>query len=111
MRPTKSVLTIAVIVFVSAPGFAQPLSGPLNFDVKTMTFEMWCQDTQRYPTERCVARRPADVTAFEAYRAAIERYELQYLKQMERERQIRDAVNRDPTPSAASRQDVVPGPR
>jgi hypothetical protein len=49
------------------------------------------------------------VAAFESYRAAIERYELQYLKQVDRERQIRDAVNRDPMQSTTSRQDSGPG--
>ena len=73
-----------------------------------LTFELWCQETQRYPAERCDARRPADVAAFEAYRASIERYELQYLKQVDRERQIRDSVNRDPMQSTISRQEFRP---
>jgi len=109
MRPTRTALVFSALAMLgSGTTLAQPLTGPLNYDVKTMTFESWCQETQRYPTERCQARRPADVTAFENYRAAIERYELQYLKQVERERQIRDSVNRDPTQSAISRQDSVP---
>jgi hypothetical protein len=109
MRPTNSAL-FAVLVFLgSQAAVAQPVSGPLNYDVKTMTFELWCQETQRYPAERCEARRPADVAAFESYRAAIERYELQYLIQVDRERQIRDAVNRDPMQSTTSRQDSGPG--
>ena len=109
MCTTRTFLLISAFVLLgSGAGLAQPLSNPLNYDVKNMTFEMWCQDTQRYPMDRCQARRPADLTAFENYRAAIERYELQYLKQVERERQIRDSVTRDPTQSAISRQDSVP---
>ncbi len=109
MRPTRlSLLIFSLVLLGSGAALAQPLSNPLNYDVKNMTFETWCQDTQRYAVERCQARRPADLTAFENYRAAIERYELQYLKQVERERQIRDSVNRDPTQSAISRQDSVP---
>jgi hypothetical protein len=107
MRST-TLLVMALALFGSAAAFAQPLSGPLNYDVKTLTFELWCQETQRYPAERCDARRPADLAAFEAYRASIERYELQYLKQVERERQIRDSVNRDPMQSTRSRQDSGP---
>jgi hypothetical protein len=106
---TSLAVVSALLVLGSAAVWAQPLSGPLNYDVKTLTFELWCQETQRYPIERCNARRPADVAAFEAYRASIERYELQYLKQMDRERQIRDSVNRDPMQSAISRQDSGPG--
>ena len=109
MRPIRIFLVISAFTLIG-PGavFAQPLSGPLNYDVKNMTFEMWCQEIQRYADDRCQARRAADLAAFENYRAAIERYELQYLKQVERERQIRDSVTRDPTQSATSRQDSVP---
>jgi hypothetical protein len=113
MRTTTALLVSALALFGSTAGLAQPLSGPLNYDVKTLTFELWCQETQRYPAERCDARRPADLAAFEAYRASIERYELQYLKQVDRERQIRDSVNRDPMQSTINRQDsgpLGPGP-
>jgi hypothetical protein len=106
---TSFAVVSAFLFLGSATVSAQPLSGPLNYDVKTLTFELWCQETQRYPIERCNARRPADVAAFEAYRASIERYELQYLKQMDRERQIRDSVNRDPMASTINRQDSGPG--
>jgi hypothetical protein len=112
MGPTRfPLLSSALLLLVSGAALAQPLSGPLNYDVKTLTFELWCQETQRYPAERCDARRPADVAAFEAYRASIERYELQYLKQADRERQIRDSVNRDPLQSTINRQDAGPGTR
>ena len=107
-RITLSLLASALSILGSSAAPAQPLSGPLNYDVKNLTFEAWCQETQRYPAERCQARSQADLTAFENYRAAIERYELQYLKQVQRERQIRDSVTRDPTQSATSRQDSVP---
>jgi hypothetical protein len=109
MRSTR--LAVAAVLFAiagSAPASAQPLSGPLNYDVKNLTFELWCQETQRYPVQRCESRLPADLKAFEDYRAAIERYELQYLKQADRERQIRDSVNRDPTQSTTNRQDSTP---
>ena len=48
-----------------------------------------------YCSERCRQRRPEDVTAFNNYRAVIERYELQYLKQMQRDRDTSDFTNRD----------------
>ena len=111
MPATRILLALSALVVLGNATVAQPLSGPLNFDVKTMTFESWCQETQRYAAERCQARLPADVRAFEDYRAAIERYELQYLKQVDRERQIRDSVNRDPTQGTINRQDSIPGPR
>jgi len=110
MRNMRQILLISAVGALGIGNvLAQPLSGPLNYDVKTLTFELWCQETQRYPVSRCEARRPADVAAFEGYRAAIERYELEYLKQVNRERQIRESVNRDPMQSATSRQDSGPG--
>ena len=109
MRSTwLAVAAFLLAIGGSAPVPAQPLSGPLNYDVKNLTFELWCQETQRYPVQRCESRLPADVRAFEGYRAAIERFELQYLKQADRERQIRDSVNRDPTQSTTNRQDSTP---
>jgi len=108
MRPTRIALIFSALALIGGSALAQPLSGPLNYDVKQLTFELWCQETQRYPAERCNARRPPDVKAFEDYRAAIERYELQYLKQVEREKRIIDSVNRDPTQSASGRLDSTP---
>ena len=93
---------------LAAAAAAQPLSGPLNYNVKTMTFDSWCQETQRYAADRCLARQPADVKAFEDYRSAVERYELQHLKQVQRERDTRDSVNRDPAQAVRGRQDSTP---
>jgi hypothetical protein len=105
-KPVLLLFVIGAALMGSAA--AQPLSGPLNYNVKTMTFESWCQETQRYDAERCVARRPADVKAFEDYRAAVERYELQYLKQVQRDRDTRDSINRDPAQAVRGRQDSTP---
>src|SRR5258706_13562878 len=108
-KPAKTALFLWTIGAVfAAPAFAQPLSGPLNYNVKTMTFESWCQETQRYAADRCNARQPADVKAFEDYRAAVERYELQFLKQQQRDRDTRDSVNRDPAQAVRGRQDSTP---
>ena len=89
------------------PAFAsaQPLQGPLNYGVKNMSFDLWCAETQRYPAERCAARSPADELAFENYRAAIERYELEHLKQVQREYEIRERTNRDPTSTVSRKTD------
>jgi len=110
---TQSKKPVVVLLVIGAAALmgsaaAQPLSGPLNYNVKTMTFESWCQETQRYAADRCVARRPADVKAFEDYRAAVERYELQYLKQVQRDRETRENINRDPAQAVRGRQDSTP---
>lgn len=91
-----------------AVAVAQPLSGPLNYNVRNMTFDLWCLETQRYAPERCQARSPADLKAFEDYRAAIERYELNHLKDVQRQQQFQERINRDPTATASGNRDSTP---
>jgi len=109
----RSILVIAFVSSViSQLALAQPgretTTGSTTFDVKIMTFDSWCQNTQRYDTERCQARRPEDVKAFEDYRGAVERYELDYLKQVQKERDIRSLTNRDPTATVSGKRDGTP---
>jgi hypothetical protein len=103
-------LAIAAIPFLAIAGsaFAQPFSGRSNYDVKDMSFDRWCQETQQYPADRCDARRPEDVKAFEDYRAVIERYELDYLKRVQQNEELQANINRDPTQTVQSRQDALP---
>jgi len=91
----------------AAPG--RDLSiGTSTFNVQTLDFDLWCQQTQRYPQDRCAARRAEDVKAFEDYRSSIERYELDYLKQEQRDQDLRTRTNRDPTQTVTGKQDGVP---
>jgi hypothetical protein len=73
-----------------------------------MDFDLWCQQTQRYSLDRCVARRDEDVKAFEDYRTAIERYELDYLKQTQKDQDLRVRQNRDPLQNVRGKQDGLP---
>ncbi|MEY4879100.1 MAG: hypothetical protein RJB62_569 [Pseudomonadota bacterium] len=59
--------------------------GPGPYNVQTLNFDLWCRETQRYAAERCDARMADDLAAFESYRSVVERYELQYLMERERE--------------------------
>ena len=91
----------------TAPG--RDLSnGTSTFNVRTMDFDLWCQQTQRYAVERCAARRAEDVKAFEDYRSSIERYELDYLKQVQKDQNARTRTNRDPSQTVSGKQDGVP---
>ena len=68
-----------------------------NYDVKTMNFDMWCQEEAHLPAERCDRRTPEDEKTFEDYRAKIERYEVPYLQERQRELAIhRDVMQSDP---------------
>jgi len=80
----------------------------LTLNVRTLDFDLWCQQTQRYAADRCSARRPEDVKAFEDYRATIERYEFDYLRQKDREEQVRTRINRDPNQTLRGKQDGLP---
>ena len=105
-RIAKLALATTALSFGLTTGAAaQPLSGPLNYNVKTMSFELWCQDTQHYPAERCQARRPDDVAAFENYRRLIERYELDYLKRVQRDQNERSFSSRDPSRTVLDKAD------
>jgi len=97
--------TAGVLLGLSTMAAAQPLSSPLNYNVKTMSFELWCQDTQHYPSERCQARRPDDVAAFENYRRLIERYELDYLKRVQKDQNERTFSTRDPSQTVLDKVD------
>jgi hypothetical protein len=79
-----------------------------RLNVRPMDFDLWCQQTQRYNLDRCVARRDEDVKAFEDYRTAIERYELDYLKQVQKDQDLRLRTNRDPLQNVQSKQDGLP---
>jgi hypothetical protein len=79
----------------------RPLSGGSRIlPVQRMTFDRWCQEVQRYPLLRCDARQPDDLRAFEAYRVVIERYEVEFLRDRERQRDILNRANQDPASTA-----------
>ncbi len=65
-------------------------TGTTTFDVKIMTFDSWCQNTQRYDADRCRARREEDV------------------KEVQKERDIRTLTNRDPMATVSGKRDGTP---
>ena len=105
-RMKSAILCTAALVALASPALAQ--SG--RYDVKTMNFDLWCQEEANLPPERCDRRLPDDEERFEAYRAKIEKYEIPYLKNKQREQQLdRTVLHNDPvdnpidkSPTAAS---------
>jgi hypothetical protein len=67
---------------------SDPQAQATRYNVQEMNFDMWCQEQQHLPPERCDKRLPADDAAFDAYRAKIERYEIPYLKEQQRQQQL-----------------------
>jgi hypothetical protein len=62
-----------------------------------MNFDMWCQEEQHLPPDRCDKRLPADDAAFNAYRTKIETYEVPYLEQRDQDNHLnRVLLHNDP---------------
>jgi hypothetical protein len=81
-----------------------------NYDVKTINFDLWCQEQAQLPVERCDKRLPEDEKTYEAFRDTIEKYELPHLKDKEREHNFdTDILHNDPVdnpPTQTSKPDL-----
>ena len=84
-------LSAALTVLAAVPAVAQ--QGPHPFRLQEMNFDVWCQETQHLPPERCDKRLPEDDAAFQAYSNTIENYEIQYLKRHADERRLDRMLN------------------
>ena len=114
MKALTPILTLAGLMLASAAPVAAQ-GGPL--DLKTMNFDLWCQEEQHLAPERCDRRLPGDEAAFEAYRDKVEKYEVPYLKSRENGQQLDRAIlHNDPVdnplnqdPAAVSQSPTSPG--
>ncbi len=85
----------------AAAGFASAVRAdpppPTRYPVSEQNFDLWCQEQQGLPPERCDKRLPQDDAAFKTYVDSISRYEVDYLKARQREADInRDILHDDP---------------
>ena len=112
----KTILFLAAAsIVLAAPAAGQ--GGP--YDLKTMNFDLWCQETQHLAPERCDKRLPNDEADFEAYRAKVEKYEIPYMRSRENGQQLDRAIlHNDPVdnpvtqdPSAAQQKPTSPTTR
>ena len=93
-RARMLAILTALALLPAAPLAAQ---NGKNFNVQTMNFDLWCQETQHLPPERCDKRLPEDEQVFEAFRAQVEHYEIPYLQRQQRDLAIdRDILHNDP---------------
>ena len=87
---------IAAAASFAAPDLVEAQPNP-NLDVKTMNFDLWCQEQATLPPARCDKRTPEDEKAFEAHMALLEQYEIPYRSaQYSQGRVNRDIMNNDP---------------
>jgi len=92
-------MVVAAIALLAVPASGQ--SGP--YDLQTMNFDLWCQETQHWPADRCDKRTPNDEATFEAYRAKVEKYEIPYMKSRENGQQLDRAIlHNDPVDKPVS---------
>ncbi len=81
-----SLLTVAAAILIGSGARAQ--SVPLH----EMNFDMWCQEHEQLPPERCDKRLPADDARFDAYRKKIQDYEVPYLQQREQNEHMNEIL-------------------
>ena len=113
LKRTLFLAVVAPFAF-GGPVFAQGGGG--SYDLPTMNFDLWCQETQHLPPDRCDKRTAHDEADFEAYRAKVEKYEIPYQKGRQNGQQLdRTILHNDPVdnpvtqdPSAASQSPSSP---
>jgi len=99
-------LSAASVALLAFPANAQQQT---TYDVKTINFDLWCQEQANLPADRCDQRLPEDEKRFEAFRATIERFELSHLKDKERERNFdKNVLHNDPIDQPLNTQTTSP---
>jgi len=105
MKTMKSAILGIAAVLLALPASAQNT----RYDVKTINFDLWCQEQAKLPPDRCDKRLPADEATFEAYRAKIEKYEIPYLKRKENEQRLDQTVlHNDPVDDPVDKSSTAP---
>ena len=103
---TRAAFAAALLLAAALPAQAQR-----NYSTKPMNFDLWCQEEQHLPADRCDKRTPQDEEAFEAYRDKIEKYEVPYLNQKQKEQQFDQTVmHNNPLDSPVDRDNSRPQP-
>jgi len=89
--------TRALLAFALVLGGGAGVQAQRNYDVTSMNFDLWCQETQHWPSARCDKRLPEDVKTFEEFRTKIESYEIPYLQKQNRDARLQtDIIHNDP---------------
>lgn len=71
-----------LVLFVAALAILAPAEA--QYRVRALDFDLWCTEEEHLPWQRCAKRLPEDMQKFDAYRAVIERYEIEYLQSKDR---------------------------
>jgi hypothetical protein len=81
-----------------AIGYSQPVNAQTPYqNVQGSNFDIWCQEHEKLPPERCDTRTPEDEKAYEAYRDKIGDYEEKLrLDRQKKEHRDRTILHNDP---------------
>jgi hypothetical protein len=89
VRTFRIVATFFAVVLIATSASAQ---GEHPYPLHEMNFDMWCQEQQHLPPERCDKRLPQDDAAFQAYSNKIENYEIPYLQHRQDEQTLNTTI-------------------
>lgn len=90
----KRTLFALTAIFLAMPALAQ---STLRYPVKSTSFDIWCTEIQRLDWQRCDKRLADDVQKYESWQHAVERYEIQYLRDKENVLHFDETIlNNDP---------------
>lgn len=108
-------LSLLSATFLAGAAIAQPLPPPPpdggRLNVQTLNFDLWCQETEHLPPDRCDKRLPEDDAAFNAYRAKVEKYEVPFLKEKQDAATLNRAVlHAEPSQNPANNSQQPPAP-
>ncbi|HEY1709006.1 MAG TPA: hypothetical protein VGG10_12130 [Rhizomicrobium sp.] len=93
-------LGVALAALVLPAAAQQNPADQTRLAVQDMNFDLWCQETEGLPPDRCDRRIPEDEARFEAYRSQIEKYEIPYLQQKQDQQVLsRVILHADPSPN------------
>jgi hypothetical protein len=98
----RSLLYGVLCTAVMLPAAAQqnPADKTTRYATQEINFDLWCQETEKLPPERCDRRTPEDEAQFDAYRDAVDKYELKYLKRKQTDQNLsRIVTHADPSPN------------
>ncbi len=106
MKGMRSLKFAALAALLALPARADST----RYDVKTINFDLWCQEQAKLPPDRCDKRTPEDEKTFEAYRDKIEKYEIPYLERKDHEEQLdRTVLHADPLTSPVYKDNAQQG--
>jgi len=93
----KSMTFASIVAIALCAVAAQADAQGRHLKLQEINFDMWCQETQHLPPDRCDKRLPQDDAAFQAYVDTFEHYETQKLNSEAREQRFdRDILYNDP---------------